>query len=278
MTLTKYTATLSRWKHFALVLLLLLVGTVNTWAQELPAKPNPPRLVNDLANLLSEPTRQLLEDSLLALNTKNGIQFTVVTTPSLSGTSVEDYAQKLFEAWGVGEKESSNGLLLLVAPQERKVRFHTGYGVEGIMPDAKCNRIIKTNILPSFKAGDYEGGIKDGVFASISILKGEEKSKPKAAKKDGFKTIVITFLIIILVVVAFLVYVFVRAAKKNGGRLLSGQDEKDIKQMRGTYFPPMGGGFGRSGGFGGGSSFGSGGGFGGFGGGRSGGGGASGSW
>jgi len=129
--------------------------------------------VVDEANLLDASLKADLTGKLADLETKTTIQLVVVTLRSLGGYSIEDYGYRLGRAWGIGQKGANNGVLLIVAPNEHKVRIEVGYGLEGTLPDATASIIIQNSILPRFRANDYPGGISRGVDEIIKVLQGE---------------------------------------------------------------------------------------------------------
>lgn len=126
--------------------------------------------VVDQANIISQETRGALETQLADLESKSGIQLVVATVNSLEGEEIEPYANQLFRTWQLGEKTKNNGVLLLVAPNERKVRIEVGYGLEGTLTDALSKVIITNAITPRFKGGDFSGGIARGVEDIITVL------------------------------------------------------------------------------------------------------------
>ncbi len=136
--------------------------------------PEPQGFVSDFAKLLSSETKDYLEKRLSDFEKKSGNEIAVVTVKSLSGTTVEDFAVRLFEKWRIGEKGKDNGVLLLVAKDERKVRIEVGYGLEPLLTDVQASRIIRESISPAFKAGDYDRGLREGVDSIIGALSGEE--------------------------------------------------------------------------------------------------------
>jgi uncharacterized protein len=226
--------------------------------------------VVDAANLLSAEQRAALEAKLKAHEDKTTDQVVVATVPGLGGATVEDYGNRLYRHWQLGQKAKNNGALLLVAPNERKVRIEVGYGLEGALTDALSGVIIRTAIAPRFKAGDFAGGINAGVDAVLSVLTGDadewqRRAKVRADEHGGLDWFTIIFMLVIL-------FLIVRGFFRNGGG-----PGRTHRRRGGSWVVmpvPSGGGWG--GGFsGGGGSFG--GGFSG-GGGSSGGGGASGSW
>jgi uncharacterized protein len=126
--------------------------------------------VVDQANIIEPTTRTAIEQKLADLEAKSGIQLVVATVTSLEGQEIEPYANQLFRSWQLGEKAKNNGVLLLVAPNERRVRIEVGYGLEGTLTDALSKVIITNAITPRFKAGDFSGGISRGVDDIITVL------------------------------------------------------------------------------------------------------------
>ncbi len=126
--------------------------------------------VVDEAGIIPEPLRAALEDKLKTLEDKSGIQLVVATVNSLQGDEIEPFANALFRHWQLGEKEKNNGVLLLVAPKQRRVRIEVGYGLEGTLTDALSKIIITNAMTPRFKAGNFGGGIERGVDDIITVL------------------------------------------------------------------------------------------------------------
>lgn len=126
--------------------------------------------VVDQANVIPAATRTTIEQKLTDLETKSGIQLVVATVSSLEGQEIEPYANQLFRTWQLGEKAKNNGVLLLVAPNERRVRIEVGYGLEGTLTDALSKVIITNAIAPRFKAGDFGDGVARGVDDIITVL------------------------------------------------------------------------------------------------------------
>src|SRR5882724_3448790 len=154
-------------KRLALGLVALLFMAVLGLAATLPALTG--RIV-DQANVISAETRSTIEPKLAELESKSGIQLVVATVTSLDGQEVEPYANALFRNWKLGEKTKNNGVLLLVAPNERRVRIEVGYGLEGTLTDALSKVIITNAIAPRFKAGDFADGVTRGVDDIITVL------------------------------------------------------------------------------------------------------------
>ena len=154
----------------ALTAFLTLLLLLPALALDFPALTG--RVVDD-ANILDPQARAVLTDKLAALETKTSDQLVVVTLKSLQGTSVEDFGVELGRHWQIGQKGKNNGVLLIVAPNERKVRIEVGYGLEGALTDAVSRLIIENAITPRFRAGDFPGGITRGVDDIISVLTGD---------------------------------------------------------------------------------------------------------
>jgi len=131
------------------------------------------RRVNDTAQMLSVQTRADLETLLTGFEATDSTQIVVLTIPSLEGEVLEEYSLRVVEAWKIGQKGFDNGALLLIARDERKLRIEVGYGLEGSLTDLVAGRIIGGVIVPRFKEGNYDQGIRDGVTAMVAAVKGE---------------------------------------------------------------------------------------------------------
>ncbi|MCR5035806.1 MAG: TPM domain-containing protein [Bacteroidales bacterium] len=257
-------------KRFCLVLAIILIG-VTGFAQKIPARPVPPRLVNDFANILSDKEEYALETKLVNYNDTTSTQICVVTVTSLDGTTSDDFAQKLGEKWGVGTKDN-NGVVILVKPKTADelgdVSIQVGYGMEPYITDA-VNYVIRTKeMIPAFKEGDYYTGIDNAVDAIIGLASGAFTAEEYADEDGDALGILVIFLAIMVVIV-----LISSSGKGKGGRRSSGF-------WNGFFLGSLfSGGGGSSWGSGGGSwGGGHGGGFGGFGGGHFGGGGGSSKW
>lgn len=250
---------------YIILLILSFVTATVSWAQQVPSRPSPARLVNDFTNTLSVDERETLEKKLVAFDDSTSNQIAVVIVPSLDGADIASYAVELGRAWGVGGKEKNNGVLLLISINDRKMNISTGYGLEGAIPDLMAKHIIQDIITPYFKTGSYYRGINEGTDVIMKAAKGEYQiPRKKGGRASALKIGLIFFLTIIILII------FSRNNRGGGGGMISRRGYRG--GYMGPMFFPMGGGFGGSGG----SS--SGGGFGGFGGGSFGGGGASGGW
>ena len=248
---------------------LLLALLAATGAQAIDFPPLTGRVV-DAAGILRTTTRADLTQRLEAHERATGQQIVVVTVPNLGGIPIEDYGYQLGRHWGIGGKEHDTGVVLIVAEAEHKVRIEVGYGLEGDLTDAASSNIINTRIVPAFRKGDFDGGVRAGVSAIIGVLGGQEEASQPQSKPSPKKALPVG--------IFWLIVLFIVMSGFGGGRRGGGGLARAI--LWGTVLNGMSHGRrGRSGGFGGGG-FGGGGGGGGFsgGGGSFGGGGASGSW
>ena len=238
----------------------------NSFAQNIIAKSNPPTLVTDVAGVLTPEQKQALENKLVAIDDSSSNQIAVVIIPSLDGYPKEEYANKLFRAWGIGDKKKNNGVLLLIAINDRQIWIEVGYGLEGAIPDITALNIIDNDIKPAFKAGNYYEGIDQATDNIAKAAVGEYKvAKAKKSKNKNNGTVFVLVLIMILL--------FFKGGRGGGGSNIGRSGFSDV--ATGMLLGSLLGGGGRGGGGWGDSG---GGGFGGFGGGSSGGGGAGGSW
>jgi uncharacterized protein len=256
--------------RFALALLVMSFALV-TAAAALTFPTLTGRVVDE-ANILDAGARSALTEKLAALETKTTDQLVVATVKSLQGTSVEDYANQLFRQWKLGQKDRNNGVLLLVAPNERKVRIEVGYGLEGTLTDALTRVIIENAITPRFRANDYAGGITRGADNIIQVLSGDAELfkqqtavKPAPAKPPMTDFFGLLFVLVWLGLAALVVFAVARSHRRGGGSNVwfvpvSGRSDSWSSGSAGSS-----GGFDSGGGFSGG-------------GGDSGGGGSSGSW
>ncbi len=239
-----------------LIFILFLAGPVRA---ERPF-PDPVGPVNDFAHVIPPAYAQKIETITRELYQKAGVPVVIVTMPDIEGYEYNEYANRLYEKWGIGQKGKDKGVLIFVTVKERKMRIETGYGVEGILPDGLCGEIRDKYMVPFLKKGDYGQGLLNGTIAVARIiardsgvkLTGQVQQKPKRTGGSPLR-----FLPLILILI------FMFSSRRRGGSWL--------------FLPLLLGG-GGSGGYGsggvGGSFGGFGGGFGGFGGGMSGGGGA----
>ncbi len=263
-------------KFIFVLLLMALILPVK--AQDIPDRPSPPRLVTDFTATLAPDQLAALERKLVAFNDSTSTQIAVVFVKSLNGYDKADYAYRLGQKWGVGQKGKNNGAVILVKPKTATENgdafIAPGYGLEDVIPDALCKRIVDNEMIPHFRNGDYYGGIDAATTVMIDLAKGRYTAEQYNKKHDAGPVGLIVPVIILLVVLFAI----------RAGRAGSHSVGKALPWWMGLW---MLGSMGRghsgnyndfssgSGFFGGGSG---GGGFGGFGGGSFGGGGAGGSW
>lgn len=253
--------------------LLTLCSLLPVWAQDkpndavIPDRPNPPRLVNDFAGMLQPSERSQLEQKLRTYNDSTSTQITIVIVKTTQPYPIGDFAFQVGRKWGVGQKGKNNGLVLAWATDDRKIYLATGYGLEGAIPDAVANRIIKNILSPAFKQQQYYQGLDDATTEIIKRASGEYKAQESSDDGGGGGP----FFFFLIVGIIILIVIISRRNGGGGNRYRGGGGGP-------IFFPPTtySGWGSSSGGWGGGGS--SGGGFGGFGGGSFGGGGAGGDY
>lgn len=254
-------------KLFIAVFFVMIASSVI--AQNVLPRPNPPKLVTDQAGVLTPEQLQALEAKLVAIDDSSSNQIAVVILSSLEGQPKEEYATKLFREWGIGNKKTNNGVLVLVAIQDRQIRIEVGYGLEGAIPDITALSIIDNDIKPAFKAGAYYEGLDKATDNLAKAAVGEYKEARKKRSKSKGNPLVFVMIVIVIVIIL---------GKKGGGggSNINGGGFSDF--TTGMLLGSLLNGGSSRGGWGGGSGGFGGGGFGGFGGGSSGGGGAGGGW
>ena len=221
--------------------------------------------VVDDAGILDAGTRAALTQKLDEFEAKTSDQLVVVTLKSLQGTSVEDFGVELGRRWQIGQKGKNNGVLLIVAPNERKVRIEVGYGLEGALTDAVSRLIIESAITPRFRAGDFPGGITRGVDDIISVLTGDAAEwQQRAAKRPepaaGWDSLLIMVLVVVIFGFVFLTLVGAIPRNRSGSRSRDGWSSGWSSGSGSDWSSGSSGGFSDGGGFsGGGGSFGGGG-------------------
>ncbi|MCK0130118.1 TPM domain-containing protein [Flavobacteriaceae bacterium F08102] len=262
-------------KHFKFFLLFLVfVGHSFMYGQmDIPPKPTKQTSVYDGAKILNAVEKSSLEQKLVNYSDTTSTQIVVVTVPTVNGENIAMFATEWAHKWGIGQADKDNGILILVASEDRKLTIRTGYGIEHLLTDALSKRVIEQVITPAFKQGDYYRGLDKGTSVIIEILNGTYTGT-RQRNSTSFPSI---FLFIFIIVFFIILANRNRGGGNHGGRSrgVAGSLLEAIilsSQGRGG----LGGGFGSSGsggGFSGGGGFG-----GGFGGGGFGGGGASGGW
>jgi len=275
-------ASVSRW---TLLIAVILVGSalMTPWATAsdkaiasdkaasgIPARPEPARLCNDFTGTLTAAEMAELEAFCVALDQATSVQLCLVVVQNLDGMEVSDFANRLFERWGIGRAQQDDGVLLLMALSERKIRIENGYGLESILTDALSRRLIEQDIVPAMRANGLAAALNAGANGIAAIVRGEysdAEARPEGADGEGSGGISLFWLVFWLVMIVWILG-SLGGGIGGGGRSVG---RGGTRSMGGPIFFPGGGFGGGGGGFGGG-------GFGGFGGGMSGGGGASGSW
>lgn len=190
-------------RNLSLAVAILLLGIATAYAAlTFPALSG--RVVDD-AGILSSDTRDTLTNLLAEHERQTGNQVVVVTLKSLQGTTIEQYGYQLGRAWGIGVKGKNNGALLIVSPSTHDVRIEVGYGLEGLLTDAQSKLIIENVMLPKFRSGDYDGGVRDGTVTVLQALGGHPSAtvSPPTASDDrsggggGFHIPIIVIVIIL---------------------------------------------------------------------------------
>jgi uncharacterized protein len=255
---------------FQFTFLLFLFSTPLSFAQfEIPEKPSFQTSIYDYAKLLSDSEKQQLEEKLVRYSDSTTTQIVIVTIDDLKGENIDVLSTNWAQTWGIGQAKEDNGVMILVAKNDRKLSIRPGYGLEDKLIAAICGEIIRNVIVPEFKAGSYYNGLDKGVDTIIKVVKGKYKGTRKQNNKDSIP--IAAFIII------FIIVIIIISRNKSSGKGGSGIGSPSLLDIiiLSNMGRSSGGGFG--GGFGGGSS--GGGGFGGgFGGGGFSGGGASGGW
>ncbi len=254
---------------------LFFAGSTVT-GQDIPARPEPPRLVNDFAGVLSGDEAQNLERKLVIFNDSSSTQIVVVLVKSLNGYDKNEFARLIGEKWGVGQKGKNNGAVVLVKPKYRNEKgeacIQTGYGLEGVIPDALCKRIVENEMIPNFRTDNYYAGVDAATTAMISLAKGEYTADQYGNRKGKKSS---PYGLIIPIIIMVIVFTLIRGSRARGTSIGKSLPLLTAFMLLGSMGRGSGGSWSD---FSGGSGGGGGGGFGGFGGGSFGGGGAGGSW
>lgn len=182
----------------ALLLLAVLPGARPATAEvEVPFLSG--RIV-DLADMISAPAEQRIEVELEALENINGAQLAVLTVPTLDGEAIETFALRVVETWKLGQEKQDNGVLLLIARDDRKMRIEVGYGLEGALPDVIAKRILAERLTPRFQAGDFDAGVTDAVNTISGIVRGEPGALPakQRSRRGGFNPVSVLFVLAIV--------------------------------------------------------------------------------
>ena len=264
-------------KYFITPLIVILILSASR-AQEIPPRPQPPRLVNDFADILSPQQEQSLENKLVRFNDTTSNQITIVTVNSIGDYDPAMFAYEIGTQWKVGQKKFDNGVVVLVKPKHGvsdrgRAYIAVGYGLEPAIPDAIAKRIVENEMIPEFRNGNYYAGLNKATNVLTQLASGEISAKGYG-KKTGSRGAYSFIPFFVIIIIIILMKVFGNRSsgmgRRGGGGLWTGLW---LGSMMGSSHSGSWGGF-----SGGGSGFGGGGGFGGFGGGSFGGGGAGGSW
>ena len=267
----------------ALTAILLMAAFVSV--AQVPQRPNPPMLVNDLAGIFSRGQNAALEEKVVSFADSTSNQIAIVTVPELYGYDKAQLAYSIGEEWGVGQDKFDNGIVILVKPKtgnsSGEVFIATGYGLEAVVTDAFAKMVIERAMIPYFRENDYYGGIAAALDALMPVISGEISTDEFAAGEDDGWLPALVFMFFFIIFVAILI-----AASKGNNQNMGGGNYRGGRDFTATDAFILGSILGNatgsrsSGGSFGGGSFGGGGfgGFGGFGGGSFGGGGAGGSW
>jgi uncharacterized protein len=255
---------------------LFIIFSLSAFSQVgIPERPNPPRLVNDFAGILSEPQRRALEQKLVAFDDSTGTQIAVVTVNDLAGYDRADFTFTLMNKWQVGREGKDNGVVIMIKPTGGEGQRHAfiapGYGLEGIIPDATARKIVDNEMIPYFRENNFYQGI-DNATDIVMGLAAQEFSAADYDKKANVNPVASILPLLFI----FFIFILLSSAKKKNSTLGHGTSIWTLLMLMNAGNSRHRGSWGNF--SGGGGSFGGGGGFGGFGGGRSGGGGAGGSW
>ena len=220
-----------------LLILAVVIAARNVAFAADPLPPKPTRYVVDAAGILSPQAVATLNQRLEAFERETSNQVLVATFPRIpDGYALEDFTQRTAEAWGVGQSKDDNGVVLFVFPNDRVTRIEVGYGLEGVLPDVITKRIIENELLPAFRAGDFNAGITRGVNAILQATRGEYRGSgrtnaDRGEEADGSWLVFLLFILILLMVVA---------ANRNVARRGTFYGPRG---RRTVWIPPIGGGW-----------------------------------
>ncbi len=233
-------AGLSSWHKLAFAIPLiaamiwLALGTAAFAAPEIPELKG---RITDAAGLLNQEDRDVIEAQLKTLEETSSDQVAVLTVPSLGGYAIEEYGIKVARKWGIGQKDKDNGIVLIIAPNDRKVRIEVGRKLEPQMTDALSSIIIQNGILPSFRRGDFSGGIRNGVRDIKDVLLGDEEAVRERAKGlngsggQGADTAALIFLAIWIAIFLFIMY----QQYKQASTMPTSIDPRQQRRRRGRF-------------------------------------------
>jgi uncharacterized protein len=190
----------ARWLFLLVIPVLLLAASGARGAKEIPFLG---ARVNDLANIVPPEVRERIETKLAGLEQRTGAQVAVLTVDSLEGDSIEDYAVRVFQTWKLGRKDVNDGVLFIVARQERRMRIEVGYGLEGRLTDARSRQILDDIVRPHFRAGNFGAGIEAGGDAIVAVVSGAELPAPRRDRGQQLGSIagILVFSLMFLLVI-----------------------------------------------------------------------------
>ncbi|WP_330167738.1 YgcG family protein [Bartonella grahamii] len=215
------------WVSLSILYLIIALGNVTYAHTKFPPLTG---YINDMAHLLDHATQRNLTEKLATLEEKTGDQIVLVTLPTLSGNDIETYSNSLFRTWRLGQKQINNGILIVIAPNERKARIEVGYGLEGELTDAISSVIINSFMIPNFREGNYQKGIVESVHAIIKVItqsdadfsfrinqkaKAVEEQRKQAEKEEMIINTIMFLILFIVVGLPILAMIF---GKKIGPR------------------------------------------------------------
>lgn len=211
-------------RYFAFKLYLLLAICLSCLPQTVYALDAPPLKgrINDYANMLTQATAQSLERKLAAFERETTNQVVLLTVPSLEGNTIEGFAIRVAESWKIGQQDKNNGVLLILAKKEHKIRIEVGTGLQGVLPDITAGQIIRNVMAPALRNGDFDQGISAGLGAIIDATKGEfkasaaDKKTIKRKKNNGYG------LFILLVLAALVITATAGSSSRIAGTLAGG--------------------------------------------------------
>jgi uncharacterized protein len=170
---------------FSFILIAILCESLIVMGAEIPYLTG---RVTDNAQILSEETRHFLSESLKDHEVRTTNQIAILTIPSLDGDNIEDFASRVFKEWKLGQKDKNNGILIIVVPDDKKMRIEVGYGLEATLTDLMAGRIIRNIMTPNFKNGNFDRGLKDGALAVIEILEGSNAEEVTGTGEDNISS------------------------------------------------------------------------------------------
>ena len=194
--------TLSNFLIYCVLFSFITIGSLIANTDETIQIPEIKHRITDLTNTLSETDRWNLENKVKQFQEETGIEIVTVIVPTVKPETIEQFSIRAAEKWKIGRKKIDDGVILLIALNDRKVRIEVGYGLEGVLPDIKCNQIIRHIITPYFKIHEYANGISNGIDAIIKVSKGENLPKPNKRNRlhsNGYNKYIVWMFVFIII-------------------------------------------------------------------------------